>query len=91
MAAFAVPPGKFGVISVAVVTPGLDNIYRSVTLGRAWTTFAVPGTGGGAMLNSLEFTSRTVGFFVAGSPASTSGSQLLRTTDAGRTWHRVRF
>lgn len=26
-----------------------------------------------------------------GSPASTSGSQLLRTTDAGHTWHLVRI
>jgi photosystem II stability/assembly factor-like uncharacterized protein len=51
----------------------------------------VPGTSGGAMLNSLEFTSQMAGSFVTGSPASASGSQLLRTTDAGRNWHLVRI
>lgn len=82
-------PGRLGVIAVAVVTPGLDRIYRSANLGRTWTTFSVPGTSGGAMLGSLEFTSPSVGTFVTGSPAF--GSQLLRSTDAGRTWNLVRF
>lgn len=91
VAAFAVSPGRLGMISVAVVTPGLDNIYSSATRGRTWSTFRVPGTSGGAMLGSLEFMSPAVGSFVTGSPVSSSGSQLLRTTDAGRTWHVVRF
>jgi hypothetical protein len=91
VAAFAVSPGRLGMISVAVVTPGLDNVYRSATQGKSWSTFRVPGTSGGAMLGSLEFMSPAVGSFVTGNPASTNGSQLLRTTDAGRTWHAVRF
>jgi hypothetical protein len=91
VAAFAVSPGRFAVISVAVVTPGLDNINRLVSLGQAWTTFSVPGTSGGAMLGSLEFMSPAVGCIVTGSPASGSRTQLLRTTDAGRTWHPVTF
>jgi len=69
VAAFSMSPGRLGVISVAVVTPGLDRIYRSANLGRTWTTFSVPGTSGGAMLSSLEFTSPSVGTFVTGSPA----------------------
>lgn len=91
VAAFAVAPGRFGVITIAVVTPGLDNIYRSANLGQTWTTFEIPGTGGGTMLNSLQFMSPTAGSFVAGNPAFGTPSDLLRTTDAGRTWYQVRF
>ncbi len=89
VAAFAVAPGRFGVISIAVVTPGLDNIYRSANLGQTWTTFGIPGTGGGTPLTSLEFTSPTVASFVAGNPAI--HGELMRTTNAGRTWYPVRF
>jgi len=35
VAGFAVPLGGFGVITIAVVPPGLDTIYRSANLGRA--------------------------------------------------------
>lgn len=91
VAAFAVTPGRFGVISVAVVTPGLDNVYRSASLGKTWTTYRVPGTSGGTMLNSLEFMSPTAGCFVAGNPASGSPSHLMWTNNAGRTWYAVRF
>jgi hypothetical protein len=35
VAAFAVALGRFGVITIPVVTPGLDNIYRSANLGPA--------------------------------------------------------
>jgi hypothetical protein len=91
VAAFAVAPGRFGVITVAVVTPGLDNIYRSANLGQSWTTFGIPGTSGGALLSSLQFMSPTVGCFVAGTPGTGTRSELLRTTDAGRTWHPATF
>jgi hypothetical protein len=33
VAAFAVTPGRLGAITIAVVTPGLDNVYRSANLG----------------------------------------------------------
>ena len=91
VAAFAATPGRFGVITVAVVTPGLDNLYRSANLGQSWTTFGVPGTGGGAALSSLEFMSPAIGCFVTGNPAYGIPSQLLWTTNAGRTWYPVRF
>ncbi len=91
VAGFAVSTGRLGVISVAVVTPGLDNVYRLAGLGKTWTTSTVPGTSGGALLDSLQFMSPTVGYLVAGSPSSAHGSQLLRTADAGQTWHPVRF
>jgi hypothetical protein len=43
------------------------------------------------MLGSLEFMSPAVGCFVTGNPASGSRTQLLRTTNAGRTWHPATF
>ena len=91
VAAFAMAPGRFGVMSIAVVTPGTDRIYRSANLGQSWTTIAVPGTGGGFMLNSLQFMSPTVGCLVVGNPGVGMPSNLLWTTDAGLTWYPVRF
>jgi hypothetical protein len=88
---FAVTPGRFGVISIAVVTPGPDLIYHSANLGKTWTTVKVPGTDGGVMLNSLEFMSPTAGCLVVGAPASGTHSRLMWTTNAGRTWYQVRF
>ena len=91
VAGFAMAPGRFGVISIAVVTPGPDNIYRSANLGQSWTTIAVPRTGGGIELNSLQFMSPTVGCLVVGNPGLGMHGTLLWTTDAGLTWYPVRF
>ena len=91
VAAFAVTPGHLGAITIAVVTPGLDNVYRSANLGQAWTTFGIQGTGGGAMLSSLQFVSPTTGYLVTGNPGPGSHGQLLWTRNAGRTWYPVRF
>jgi hypothetical protein len=91
VAAFAAAPGRFGVITIAVVTPGLDNIYRLANLGQTWTTFGIAGTSGGVMLNSLQFVSPTVGSFVAGNAAFGLSGELLRTADAGGTWYPVTF
>jgi hypothetical protein len=55
VAGFAVPLGGFGVITIAVVPPGLDTIYRSANLGQSWSTFGIQGTSGGAALSSLQF------------------------------------
>ena len=55
--------------------------------GKTWSAKYV-GTGGDAPWNSLAYVSRTVGWAEVGSPPY---SGLLRTTDAGRTWHQVRF
>jgi hypothetical protein len=91
VAGFAAAPGRFGLISIAVVTPGLDNIYRLPKPGQSWTTFAIPGTGGGVPLNSLQFMTPAVGSFVMGDTAFGMHSELLRTTDAGQTWYPLRF
>jgi hypothetical protein len=66
VAAFAVTPGRLGAITVAVVTPGMDIIYRSANLGQTWSTSGIQGTGGGAMLSPLQFMSPTTGFLVTG-------------------------
>jgi hypothetical protein len=54
------------VITIAVVTPGLDTIYSSANLGQSWTTFGIRGTSDGATLSSLQFTSATTGCLVTG-------------------------
>jgi hypothetical protein len=91
VAGFAAAPGGFGLISIAVVTPGLDNIYRLRTLGQNWTAFGIPGTSGGFPLNSLQFMTPAVGSIVVGDPVFGIHSELLWTANAGQTWHPVRF
>jgi photosystem II stability/assembly factor-like uncharacterized protein len=91
VAAFATAPGRYGVMTIAVVTPGLDKLYRSANLGQSWTTYSVPGTGGGIMLNSLQFMSPTAGCLVVGNPAFGTPGSLLLTSDAGQSWYPVRF
>jgi hypothetical protein len=87
---FAVTPGRFGVLLIAVVTPGQDLIYRSANLGDTWTTFGTPGTGGGTPLSSLQFMSRAAACYVVGNPAAGEAGQLMLTANAGRTWYSVR-
>jgi photosystem II stability/assembly factor-like uncharacterized protein len=79
--ALAVPPGR-----TSVITMGTEfALDRSADGGKTWKE--ILNYGGGAMWSSLSFASRTAGWAIV-----TSGSrQLLRTTDAGRTWHQVRF
>jgi photosystem II stability/assembly factor-like uncharacterized protein len=91
VAGFAVAPGGFGVITIAVITPGLDTIYRSANLGQSWSTFGIQGSSGGATLSSLQFMSPTTGCLVTGNPGPGSHGQLLLTRDAGRTWYPVKF
>ena len=88
---FAVLPDRVTMITIAVVTPGPDYLYRSANGGKTWTRVAVPYTGGGVSLSSLSYLSPTVGWMVIGGPFSGGESLLLRTTDAGATWYRVRF
>jgi len=82
---FAVPPGLASVITIAAVTPGPDYLYRSANTGKTWVSITVPRTGGGILLTSLSYVSRSVGAVVV------QLSQLLRTTDAGLSWHAVKF
>jgi hypothetical protein len=86
---FAVPPHRAKVLTIAVVTPGLSYLYRSANGGKTWAEIAIPG---GARLNSLSYVSPTVGWAVVGAPLFPGLlHELLRTSDAGRTWYAVRF
>ncbi len=88
---FAVAPGRFGVLLIAVVSPGQDVIYRSANLGQTWTPFGIPGTEGGIRLSSLEFISPAAACYVVGDPGVGEPGILMRTADAGQTWYPVRF
>lgn len=88
---FAVLPDRATMITIAVVTPGPDYLYRSANGGKTWTRVAVPDTGGGVSLSSLSYVSPTDGWMVIGGPFGGGESLLLRTTDAGATWYWVRF
>jgi YVTN family beta-propeller protein len=85
--AIAVPPGRASVITLAAAS-GASFLDRSANGGKTWTELTV--TGGGWPWNSLSYVSRTVGWVVLGGPGS-GDSRLLRTSDAGRTWHQVGY
>jgi hypothetical protein len=68
VAAYAVTPGRLGAIASAVVTPGLDTIYRSANPGQSWSTFGIHGPSGGAVLSSLQFMSPNTSCLVTGNP-----------------------
>lgn len=88
---FAVPPCRSQAITIAVVTPGPSFLDRSANGGKTWAEIAVPGDGG-VNLSSLSYVSRTAGWVVLGQPGAPLGwDQLLRTSDAGATWHKVGF
>jgi hypothetical protein len=89
--AFAVAPGRSGVILAAVEAPPADYIYRSASLGNSWATVTIPDTSGGITLNSLELMSPAAGCLVVGNPGYGLPDALLRTANAGQTWYRVRF
>jgi len=92
----ASPPGRGQVITLAVVSPGPSALDWTADGGRTWTEIPVPsGSGGGTGVSSLSYVSRTTGWVIAGlRPRTTGGGpyyQLLRTTDAGLSWHHVSF
>jgi hypothetical protein len=70
---------------------GPGYFYRSANGGKTWAEIAVSGTSGGVSLSSLSYVSPTVGWVVVNQPGFSGPDQLLRTSDAGRTWHPVRF
>ncbi len=82
---FAVPPLRSKVVAIAAVTPGLDYVYRSGDSGKKWASISITGTAGGIGLDSLQFASPQVGWLVV------SHGWLLRTSNTGRTWHKVSF
>jgi len=77
----AVPPRVSAVITLAAEY----FLYRSADGGKTWKT--VLFYDGGATWSSLSYVSGTVGSVVV----SSGGQWLLRTTDAGLTWHRIAF
>jgi len=91
VAGFAVPPSRAAVITIAVITPGLSYLYRSANGGKTWAEIAVSSLTGGVSFTSLSYVSPTVGWVVISQPGIPGLHQLLRTSDAGRTWHAARF
>ena len=83
-AGFAVPPGRPEVITLATEF----FMDRSANGGKTWKT--VIDDGGGTSWSSLSYVSRNVGW-VVDDPIFTAYNALLRTSDAGATWHKVRF
>lgn len=78
----AVPPGRGRVITFATSVGIPGYIDLSTDGGRTFTRILTVGAGSGSWL-SLAYVSPTTGWVVDG------GDQLLRTTDAGRSWHEV--
>jgi photosystem II stability/assembly factor-like uncharacterized protein len=76
-----VPPRGSAVITLAAEY----FLYRSADGGKTWKT--VLFYSGGATWSSLSYVNGTVGSVVV----SGGGQRLLRTTDAGLTWHRIAF
>ncbi len=87
-AGFAAPQLS-NVVCIAVITPGLDYVYRSANSGKTGVRISIAGTSGGAPLSSLQFVSHTVGWLVVGGAATPA--RLLRTSNAGASWQTVSF
>jgi hypothetical protein len=83
-AGFAVPPGRPEVITL--VTEFFMD--RSANGGKTWKT--VIDDGGGTSWSPLSYVSRNVAW-VVDDPLFSGYNALLRTSDAGTTWHKVRF
>jgi photosystem II stability/assembly factor-like uncharacterized protein len=78
----ATPPHRPGVITLATEY----FLDRSANGGKTWTTKYYDS--GGAPWNSLSYVSGTAGWAEFGVPPY---GGLLRTMDAGLTWHKVGF
>lgn len=83
---FAAPPGRPMVVTLAAAG-GADWLYTSRDGGKSWTTWATPAAG--TPWASLAYTGPATAWAVLGSPGGPAGSALLRTTDTGRTWHKI--
>jgi hypothetical protein len=86
---FAVPRLRSSVVGIGVITPGLDYVYRSGNGGKTWAMISIAGTDGGVSMTSLQFVSRTVGWLVIGQAPVPGLHKLLRTSNAGLSWHPV--
>jgi hypothetical protein len=68
----------------------VKDVLLSVNGGKTEHLTGQAPIGGGVSLGSLSYLSRTVGWVVVGEPSFAGLHQLLRKSDAGRTWHPVR-
>jgi len=85
----AVPPHRSQVITLAA-SSGASFLDRSADGGKTWTTATYPD--GGTPWNSLAYVTQAVGWVVIdGRPLDNGSNRLLRTADAGRNWHTIRF
>jgi len=86
--AIAVPPGDARLINFDTTVGAPSWIGRSADGGKTWKQVAFFPRGGS--WDSLSYVSATVGWVVLGrlSRGGVTGL-LLRTTDAGRSWHKV--
>jgi hypothetical protein len=78
----AVPPGRSMIVTLAAAS-GASYLHRSANGGKTWVTEAFDS--GGMPFSTLSYVNRTVGVGVL------VDNNLLRTTDAGLTWHKVSF
>lgn len=85
----AVPPHHSKVITFATSVGSPSWLGRSANGGK--TLKQVASFADGFSWNSLSYVSRTTGWIVLGAPALGGVTQLLQTSDAGRSWHAVGF
>jgi photosystem II stability/assembly factor-like uncharacterized protein len=90
-----VPGGDGGVLAeptarhlFIATASGASWIYEGTSGGRRWHA-SLTRADGGKGWNDFGFTTSTQGVAVEGSPAL--GSLLWMTTNAGRSWHKVKF
>jgi hypothetical protein len=85
----AMAPGNTRMITFATPPSAIGILGRSADGGRTWHEITPLGIG---TWNSLSYISPTTGYLVADVPPDGPvDSRLLRTTNAGRTWQRVRL
>jgi photosystem II stability/assembly factor-like uncharacterized protein len=69
------PPGR--------IRGPFDRLFRTDDAGRHWQTLKLPFDGAAYQLDAVSSTLAYAARYVGG------GSSILRTQDAGRSWHRI--
>ncbi len=82
----AMAPGNAHMITFATPPNAIGTFGRSVNGGRTW--HVIKGFGLGTW-NSLAYVSPTTGYVVVALAGAAPPGELLRTTNAGRTWKPV--
>jgi hypothetical protein len=84
--ALALPPGRPLLVTLAS-SDGASFLYRSVNGGRTWTT-TVYGDGGLGWTD-VAYISVTTGWLIHGNLGALIPNRLMRTINAGASWHNV--